>query len=258
MADSVRDQLLRLSRQLGAPERDCAILGEGNVSAVIGAGAAFLVKASGTQLGLLEPGQLVECDAAMCRAYVDGPGLSDGAVDDALRDVKVDPSNDLRPSVETFMHAALLGLDGVSFVGHTHPTAVNALTCGEHFEKLTERVFPDQVVVCGPSSALVPYVDPGLPLARAVRDAAVEYQRRFDETPRTIYLKSHGFIALGASAEQVLQITDMAVKAARVLAGALAIGRPEFLSDKQVARIAGRGDEHYRQRVLAGAGGRTL
>jgi len=39
-------------------------------------------------------------------------------------------------------------------------------------------------------------------------------------------------------------------KAARIFAGAAAMGGPRFLTAAQVARIAGRIDEHYRQRAL--------
>ena len=41
--------LVNLSRWLGAPEQDCAILGEGNTSARL-SGETFLIKASGTQV----------------------------------------------------------------------------------------------------------------------------------------------------------------------------------------------------------------
>jgi len=58
------------------------------------------------------------------------------------------------------------------------------------------------------------------------------------------------FVAMGGSAAEVLAITDMAVKAARVLAIALACGGPCYLSAAEMRRIAGCSDEHYRQRVL--------
>ena len=42
----------------------------------------------------------------------------------------------------------------------------------------------------------------------------------------------------------------MAEKAAKVFVGAAALGGPVFFSEQNVARIAGRPDEHYRQRAL--------
>ena len=245
-------QLVDLSRDLGHPGHDYAILGEGNTSARVD-GDAFLVKASGTSLSSLTADGLVRVRFDACREMLEGPDLDDAEITAALEAARADPDATLRPSVETAMHAALLQLDGVAFVGHTHPTAINALTCSEHFERLAERLFPDHVVVCGPSSVMVPYVDPGLPLARAVRDGAASYIGRYGGFPQTIYLRNHGFIALGTTAKQVSQVTAMAVKAARILAGALAAGGAVAMTDAQVARIAGRDDEHYRQRMLAAA-----
>ena len=65
-----------------------------------------------------------------------------------------------------------------------------------------------------------------------------------------ILLESHGVITLGASPEAVKAAMFMAVKAARIFAGAAALGGPVFLSDATVARIGGRKDEHYRQAAL--------
>lgn len=74
--------------------------------------------------------------------------------------------------IEATMHAVLLELDGVSWVGHTHPSAINAITCSLRFgELLAGRVFPEEVVVLGPASLLIEYADPGVPLGIAVRDA---------------------------------------------------------------------------------------
>jgi hypothetical protein len=48
----------------------------------------------------------------------------------------------------------------------------------------------------------------------------------------------------------VLAATLMAVKAAEILAGAAALGAPRFLSPAVARRIAGRPDEHYREKML--------
>jgi hypothetical protein len=66
-----------------------------------------------------------------------------------------------------------------------------------------------------------------------------------------ILLESHGFIALGATPESVLVATLMGAKAAEIFVGAAAAGgTPRFLTSAQVVRIAGRPDEHYRQKAL--------
>jgi len=68
--------------------------------------------------------------------------------------------------------------------------------------------------------------------------------------PRVILLENHGFIAIGSSPAAVLATTLMGNKAAEIFQGAAAAGRPRFLSPAQVDRIAGRSDEHYRQKQL--------
>jgi rhamnose utilization protein RhaD (predicted bifunctional aldolase and dehydrogenase) len=255
MSDDLHQDLLELSHELGRPERNLAILGEGNTSAAFDQDS-FLVKASGSELRTLRPEQVVRVSRAKCAALRAQRSMTDEQITAGLLDAVVEGPEGVRPSVETVMHAALLELDGVAFVGHTHPTAINALTCSSAFgDDLKRRLFPDQVVVCGPSAVLVPYVDPGLPLATAVLDGARAYRDRYGRPPLTIYLKNHGFIALGQSARQVRQVTLMAVKAAEILLGAYAAGGPTFMADADVARIAGRDDEHYRQKVLAQGGG---
>jgi hypothetical protein len=42
----------------------------------------------------------------------------------------------------------------------------------------------------------------------------------------------------------------MAEKAAEIFVGAAALGGPVFLTAEQSERIAGRPDEHYRQKML--------
>ena len=101
---------------------------------------------------------------------------------------------------------------------------------------------------------MVPYVDPGVPLARELHRRVQEFVREHGEAPRTIYLQNHGLVALGSSATQVEGITAMAVKAARILIGTHALGGPHPMAPEAVARIHSRPDEHHRQRVLGHRG----
>jgi rhamnose utilization protein RhaD (predicted bifunctional aldolase and dehydrogenase) len=168
-----------------------------------------------------------------------------------LTAAKIDPNVPAHPSVETLLHALCLGLEGVSFVGHTHPVAINSLTCSVAFETaFTGRLFPDEIVVCGPAPLVVPYTDPGVPLARRVRYLLREYMDRYGVSPRVVILQNHGMIALGRNAVQVENITAMMVKTARVLLGAFAAGGPRFMPQHEVDRINGRPDELYRRRQL--------
>jgi len=133
MKNDILKQLMTLSKNLGIPANDYVILAEGNTSAKID-NETFLVKASGTQLSAMEYSHFVEVrfEAALALLEQD---LDDEGVKDGLNAARVDPTVTLRPSVETILHALILQLDGVNFVGHTHPSAVNSLTCSVGFEE---------------------------------------------------------------------------------------------------------------------------
>jgi rhamnose utilization protein RhaD (predicted bifunctional aldolase and dehydrogenase) len=242
-------RLLDLSHQLGREERKLSILGEGNTSARVSAGT-FLVKASGSNLGTLASANLTECRFASLLPALDAKAMTDAAVDAQLLAARTDPAAK-KPSVEAMFHAWLLTLPGVNFVGHTHPVAVNRILCTPHARAFaTKRLCPDEIVCCGAEFVLVPYVDPGLKLAQAIRKAVTACVKRLGRAPRVILLENHGLIALGATPEAVLAATLMAVKAAEIYAGAVALGSPRFLSAAVAARIAGRPDEHYREKML--------
>ena len=128
---------------------------------------------------------------------------------------------------------------------------MNAILCSKNAAALAAgTLFPDQIVVCG-HALLVPYVDPGVPLGLAVREGIRKHIEVHGSPPKLIYLQNHGLIALGRSPGDVLQVTAMAVKAARILLGTFAAGGPRFLPDSDEARIETRPDEHYRQQILA-------
>lgn len=249
----VLDQLVGMSNNLGDPALDYVILGEGNTSARADADT-FWVKASGTELRAIERAGFVRVRFDRALAMLDQRDLSDEVVKASLEAAKVDPAVTARPSVETVLHALALQLEGVDFVGHTHPTAINALLCSRKVEEaVSGRLFPDHIVVCGQASAYVPYTDPGVPLARAVRDSIDRFIAEHREIPKVVLMQNHGLIVLGRTARQVEDITAMAVKAARVLLGSYAAGGPRFLTTRDVDRIHTRPDELYRRKV-AGAG----
>jgi rhamnose utilization protein RhaD (predicted bifunctional aldolase and dehydrogenase) len=245
-----RKAMLHLSHELGREERKLAILGEGNTSARL-SGRTFVVKASGSNLASLGRADVCECRYDGLLPLLDGGTKSDSEVDYALLASRVSRGA-RKPSVEAIFHAYLLTLPDVKFVGHTHPTIINELLCSRHGRTFARRrLFPDDVVCCGMESVFVPYTDPGLKLARAIRRAVVDYVRRLSRSPRIILLENHGLIALGATPGSVLAATLMCSKAAEIFVGAAAIGgTPRFLTRAQVIRIAGRPDEHYRQHVL--------
>jgi len=244
-------QLVDLSHRLGAPERDFVVLGEGNTSARCSEDS-FLVKASGVNLGTSSPSGFIEVSFGRILPLLDRERVSDDEVREALFGARVTPGPE-RPSVETLFHAFLLTLDGVSFVGHTHPTSVNSILCARHGrEALRGRLFPDEIVVCGPAPVYVEYVDPGIPLAQAIRDGVRRHQQDYGATPKAVLVENHGLIALGATPDEALAITIMWDKTARVLAGTYAFGGPRYLSGENVDRIHTRPDEKCRQDLITG------
>ena len=189
------EQIVALSRALGDPALDLAILGEGNTSLRTGEGT-MLVKASGASLASVTAADFVELETAPLTALLDDPAADDAAVAQAF--APVEERTGRRPSVEAMLHAVCLELGGAHAVGHTHPVPVVALLCSRHAEALaTEMLFPDQIVVLGRRPLFVPYVDPGLALARRVRDDLATHVARHGEPPKVIYLGNHGLFALG-------------------------------------------------------------
>lgn len=250
--DAVLDRLHRLAHWLGSSDHDFSILAEGNVSASVGEDkSTFWLKASGCMMGTMRRDQFVLMDTPRSLAILDQEILTDTQIKDLLRGARVNPEDPLHPSVEAALHAVCLTEGGAKVVGHTHPTAWLSVLCSEKAEEaIAGRIFPDEIVVCGPSVCFVPYVDPGPPLAKACREAILAYKAEWGEAPKVLLLRNHGLFALGKDADEVERITQMSVKVARALIGAYALGGPRFLSPENVARIHTRPDEHFRQKML--------
>lgn len=249
-AQDVLNELVQMSRRLADPVLDYVMLGEGNTSAGVDENT-FFVKASGVTLREIPESGFVRVRRQPILELLDRPSVTDDEVRDGMLAAKVDTISPIRPSVETLFHAYLLSLPGIRFVGHTHPTPVNAVLCSRKAEEaVSGRLFPDEIVCCGPAPAWVPYVDPGQPLARAMRDSVERYIDEHNAAPRIILMQNHGLIALGKTPGEVESATAMYVKTARILLGTYALGGPNFLSPENVNRIYTRPDEKYREKQI--------
>ena len=243
--------LLELAHDLGREDRRLVSLAEGNISCRID-DETFLVKASGASMFSLRDNELVACRFGTLLPLLNAATVTDAQVEKALLESRVNPAQP-KPSVEAFFHAYFLSLPGIEVVGHTHPTVMGSILCaGEKFSRrfALERRFPDEVVCCGARSILVPYEDPGVILAQAIKRETDKFISTENRPPRLVLLQNHGLIAFGASCGSVLAATLMAEKAARIFVGATALGGPTALTPQTVARIDSRPDEHYRQRKL--------
>ena len=225
---SVLSELIQMSRVLGAPQQDYVILSEGNTSAHAD-DETFWVKASGSRMANVDTDGFLTVDSGQVLALLDGPDLSEAEMRSALAAAKVDPKAVGCPSIETAMHALCLTLGEAAFVGHTHPTAVNAILCAHEAETpFSQPVFPAESMVCG-QPLFVPYAAPGQPLARAVRRALQSALDRRGRPPRVLLLQNHGLVVLGETTRQVLDITEMMVKTARILVQTYALGGPHYV-----------------------------
>lgn len=247
-ADVIKS-LLELSHQLGGERLRMAILGEGNTSVRLD-DDTFAVKASGSNLASLKETDVTRCGFGRLLPLLDATAATDIEVDQALLAARIDPASK-KPSIEALFHAYLLTLPGVRCVGHVHAIAVNQILCSPRAREFAEkRTCPDEIVMCGVESVLVPYAEPGLGLSQAIRREVVSFVSRTGRDPKIILLQNHGIIAVGSSPKAVLGSLLMAEKAAEIFVGASAMGGPVFLTAAQCERIAGRPDEHYRQKML--------
>ncbi|MFN8376578.1 MAG: class II aldolase/adducin family protein [Anaerolineae bacterium] len=241
------DSLVEMTRALGQPHMDYVIIGEGNTS-FRESDDAFWIKASGQGMNNITPDGFVAVRFAPILDLLDHPPSDSALIQDAMMQAKVDPTAPQRPSVEVTFHAMLLSDCNVKFIGHTHPIAVNRILCSTRAEQFAfNRMFPDEVVLCGPRSVFVPYLDPGMPLAHGIRERVHAYMDEVGEAPKVILLANHGLIVLGQSTAEILNVTAMCVKAAHIFAGACSVGEPVFMSQSDIAHIYKRPDEIYRR-----------
>jgi rhamnose utilization protein RhaD (predicted bifunctional aldolase and dehydrogenase) len=244
------ERLLELSRAIGQEHRRLAILGEGNTSTDLGDGT-FLVKASGSSLASLSESDVTRVQMDTALAALDDKTLTDDGVRKVLENSRTDPQSKL-PSVETFLHAVCLSEGRAKWVGHCHAESVLSILASTHgAQPFLKHIFPDAIVVCGRHLAVVPYIDPGLELAREFRKSLRAHIEIHGTPPKAILLENHGPVALGASDTEVMNILLMLDKWARILLGAFQAGGPRFLPETVSDRINSRPDEHYRRSQIA-------
>ncbi len=189
--------LLTYATRLVGGRPDLALHGGGNTSlkgtvkTVAGDEvAALFVKASGVAMETITPAGFVCLDHAYLKKLRAIPSLTDEIMADEFSMRMLKPSDRL-PSIETLMHAFI----EPTAVVHTHPTAILTLANRAGGEKTIRSALGDDVGV-------VPYVDAGLPLGRAVAD---EFDRR--EDLRAIVVMHHGLITWGTTPKQAYDRT---------------------------------------------------
>jgi rhamnose utilization protein RhaD (predicted bifunctional aldolase and dehydrogenase)/NAD(P)-dependent dehydrogenase (short-subunit alcohol dehydrogenase family) len=187
--------LVALSRRFGE-DPEFARGGGGNSSVKVD--GILYIKPSGTSLAALTAESVIALDIGPLLELLEASPERTvaGGTDEVMQvamSARVGVPDDRRPSVECLFHALL----PERFVLHTHPTTVNAVTCAKRGAELAERLF-------GASVLWVPYTDPGLPLARAIRDARRSHEERTrTAAPSTMFLQNHGLIVAGDSTAEI-------------------------------------------------------
>lgn len=219
-------EMVDLSRRFGT-DPEFVRAGGGNSSAKVD--DVLSIKPSGVSLATLTVESLIALAIDPLLEWLEGggrPGAAPGS-DEVLRvaeSARLSPTDGRRPSVELLFHALLPD----RIVLHTHPTTINTLTCTIRGRELADRILGDRVL-------WIPYTDPGLPLARAIRDERDAYaQRTGCRAPRAILLQNHGLIVGGDTAAEIDEMSHGI--AARI--DEHAAGRPAF-SWGAVERIEG-------------------
>jgi NAD(P)-dependent dehydrogenase (short-subunit alcohol dehydrogenase family)/rhamnose utilization protein RhaD (predicted bifunctional aldolase and dehydrogenase) len=197
--NSLRD-LLDVSHEIGG-NADYVQGGGGNTSVKDPDGRAMLIKASGTTLAAMsESAGWVEMSVAETLGLI-AAGLE--KLDAAERERRVleglhaavsgGPGG--RPSVESALHAQLGRV-----VIHTHPAAINALTCGPGRRTMEELAASDER-----PPLWVPFA-PGYLLAQGVRRGIDGYREAHGEPPAVFFLENHGLIVSAEDADDCLEL----------------------------------------------------
>jgi len=197
------DELLHVSHAVGGHTRFVQA-GGGNTSVKSADGALMFIKASGTPLAqmdarrgwaLVDTGTLGELGGR--RDLLSKPAAAREAEVARILARSVIAPSDARPSVEAPLHAFLSRV-----VIHTHPPAVNALTCHRRSKELLKQLWRKEEE----QPLWVPYTDPGIMLAFRVRQLTEGYRRRYGRLPRIILLENHGLICSAERATDALQL----------------------------------------------------
>jgi L-fuculose-phosphate aldolase len=133
----------------------------------------------------------------------------------------------LKPTSELPMHLAVYrARPDIQAVFHTHsPFASGVISAGVDFKPMFAEVINDLGAI-----ASVPYL---LTSTTDLADAVAEAAREHD----TIFLVSHGVVALGKSMRQAFFRCQVAEDAARSFVAAAIVGKPAFLTEQQIAEL---------------------
>lgn len=191
-----RETIAQLSNEFGA---DPAFVRAGGGNSSVKADGVLWIKPSGVSMADIGAGDLVPLDLDVLNDSLAAPD-PDPAHGDPVTYIATLARRDdgpRRPSVEILFHALIPDV----FVLHTHPLLINAITCNASGAELTRSLFGDAVL-------WVEYVDPGLPLARAIKQRRDEFTARTGQRPpKATFLMNHGLIVASDDPAEIRAIS---------------------------------------------------
>ncbi len=195
-----------LARRFGA-DPQFSRAGGGNVSTK--SDDVLYIKPSGVSLASISAESLMPLALAPLLSMVGDAAAAPPGSEAVMRSAmaaRLRPEGDRRPSVECVFHALIPG----RFVIHTHPTLVNALTCARDGTTIAQDLFGDDAL-------WVPYVDPGLPLAREIASRRRDHASRTGAAaPDVTLLQNHGLIVAGDDPAAIAERSYEVVAAVRM------------------------------------------
>lgn len=184
------ETIVALSHEFGSEEYVKG--GGGNTS--VKNETTLWVKPSGTTLSGLTPDTFVAMNRAKINELYDVQTPEESAArEELVKDMMAAAvENDAgRPSVEAPLHNVF----DAKYVVHTHPCAVNGMTCAKEGEAACARLFPDAL--------WVEYIDPGYTLCMEVRKRIESYRKDHGDEPSLLVLQNHGIFIAGDSADEI-------------------------------------------------------
>jgi len=158
------------------------------------------VKPSGTALATIKQNQFLKMERAKLQTLFEQDFPENSSEREALvKEIMlaaIAPGHSGRPSVEAPLH----NIFNAKFVVHTHPAAVNGMTCSAQAEETCKKLFPDAL--------WVEYIDPGYSLAAGVKNRLDEYAAENGKQPAVVFLQNHGVFVAADSADEIDKIYE--------------------------------------------------
>jgi NAD(P)-dependent dehydrogenase (short-subunit alcohol dehydrogenase family)/rhamnose utilization protein RhaD (predicted bifunctional aldolase and dehydrogenase) len=190
--------LIEISRFYGS-NKDFIIAGGGNTS--YKNERHIWVKGSGSSLADITLDGFAVLDRKQLEPMINKKYSEDLNMREA--EVKADlaaacmPDAGVRPSVETSLH----NLIRYSYVVHTHPTLINALTCANDAEAKIRELFGEDIL-------FVPYCNPGYLLFAKTANLLESWRMKHKSDPQVVFIQNHGIVVSADSIEKIRKTYD--------------------------------------------------